>query len=544
MVHRWMPLRSAEGARARRQLAAVAVVLVGLTGLPVLLSPEVPPLDLANHLGRIYILSRLGEDAGLRALYDVAWQPTPNLAADLLLTPLLRWIEPRLALRLFCGVSLLVVAAAFAAVCRVGRGRWDAAALLGVPLSHGLAFNYGFINYHWGIAAALGSYAVWLRLYAPRPTVAAVATVVPLALITYLMHLVGFGTLVVATSASVVADALGRLRQPGVERRTVLLDLLGHAAGVALMATPPLVLYWIFSRGAVGAQGLGAGVIWTAPRDKVLGILRVLRAGRPLTDLPLLGLVAAASLVGLGRARRGLSAARRRVLAAGAALLLLALALPSAFDLETADIDLRVALPALLLGIAALAELPERPAWRRAALGLLVVATALRGAGALARWRLASEGIADSRALCDVLPAGARVVTLHNEVPPPGEVEHEAGERHGWAYCLLRRPLFFPALFHQPGSQPLRLRLPAYEGDGSLARYHVRNGFSNPQQAHQIPWAELWRLSDYLWLSNWELSQADPAQRLPRGCVEEVGRRRRVVVYRFRRGGGCPLTLQ
>lgn len=509
-------------------LGALFLALCVLVQLPVWLSPEIPPLDLANHLGRAYLLGYLPDHPGLQALYEVRAVLTPNLAADLLLTPLVRLLGMDFAVRLFVSCGLLLQALAFAALSREARGRFDETALLGVPLAHYHQLNYGFINYYYGILASLLALAVWLRVQAAERVPRAAWVGLPaLALFVYTMHLVGFGVLLVGAGATMLER--GPLR-PWLRRALLL----------GLMAAVPIACYIAFSRGVVGGQGLHRVILWAAPQEKLLGLLRVLRAARPVHDAPLFVLLGWLLLHGLLLRRFRESAPRRRLLRAGVVLLVLALTLPNAFDLESSAVDLRVAAPAFLVLVAALAEWPGGRL-SLLAFALLTFGTAARTTGVLARWRIASQGIRESRRLCDLLPEGARVFTLHNEVPRPGTVEHEAGERHGWAYCLPRRPLFFPALFHVPGSQPLVLRLPTYEGGDTLAHFHVRNGFSKPEQAAEIPWRELWALHDYVWLTNWDLPQADPRELLPRACVEEVGRTGLIALYRLRKNRpGCP----
>ena len=546
--------------------------LLALLVLPVVLAPEVGPLDLANHAGRVQILANLGRVPALQALYGIRPWPTPNLAADLLMTPLVYALGMDPGVRVFTGLALCAFALSFVLLRRVCVGRLDGLALLGVPLAVNLPFNYGFINYYVGVAAALASYALWLRQAARAPGgetwlrgALRALLVTACGLLTYLMHLVGFGTLVSATLVSIVALwGRGRLRGRA---------LAGQLALWLLLVVPGAAMYVTFSRGAVGGAALHRLVVWSAPRDKLLGLLRVLRAGPLGSDALLYALLA---VLVLGAARLWLSGRRRAAelaarpqsepaLLAGLSLCALSVVMPSALDLETWGIDLRVALPAQLLVLAAGLRLPERasagrrgapaaqPGAGRVLFGLLLLlsicgATALRSAALLGNWREAALGIAESRSLCERLPDGARVLTLHNaesapagRTRPPGRSEYLDGERNGWAYCLAgphgqrraARPLFFPALFHVPGSQPLLLRLPTYEETDTLAHYHIKNGFADPTQVGAIPWDAFQTLGDYLWLSGWDLGALRPLQP---ACFTEVARTPRVALYRI----GCP----
>lgn len=507
---------------------------------PVLLTPELPLLDLPNHLGRIHILLHLRDTPGLRALYDVRLAPTPNLAMDLLLMPLAAVLGPEAAARVFLALTMLLVALGWAALCRLGRGRLDEAALLGLPLAHTVFINHGALNYVWGIGCALLTYALWWRLGYPRPRLRGLLALPPAALFTYFMHLMGFGVLGILLGSSVLYGALaGRLRAGDLARQLIL---------GALVAAVPVALYLRFSSGVVGGSGVHQAILWLPPAEKLRGLLRVLRATVAPLDAPLLVLVLALVFLGfrLGLRRRFLRAAsaeRRTLAVAGLLLLFLGLLSPHGFDLESAEVDWRLAYPGYLLFLAAAIELPERPRARQAVLLLLVVATAARSSGVLRDWRQASRWLTQARALCPALPAGARVMTLHNEEPRPGDSPFYASENYAWSYCLFSRPLFFPALFHAEGSQPLVLRLPVYEGTDTVAHYHIKNGFLSPQEVREIPWAELWRLSDYLWLTNWDLREVNAAGLVDPACFEEVGRQPEMALYRLRKERpGCPVA--
>ena len=72
--------------------AALFVILATLACLPVLLCETLPLIDYPNHLARMHILSALPSSARLQDYYAIAWQPLPNLAMDLTVPPLARWM--------------------------------------------------------------------------------------------------------------------------------------------------------------------------------------------------------------------------------------------------------------------------------------------------------------------------------------------------------------------------------------------------------------------------------------------------------------------
>ena len=85
------------------------------------------------------------------------------------------------------------------------HGRVPPTALFAVPFAYNFPFLFGFVNFALAMALALIAFALWLRLGAARPPVAARRLFVPISVLLWVVHAFGWGTLgVLAFSAELV----------------------------------------------------------------------------------------------------------------------------------------------------------------------------------------------------------------------------------------------------------------------------------------------------------------------------------------------------
>ncbi len=136
---------------------AAAVVLA-----PLFLAPVPPLADYLATVVRMWVLVSAEADPTLTANYAVFWGYFPYMATDLLLAPLMRWLPPLEAGRLFLAVILLASAAGPILLNRVLTGRfawWPLAAWL---LVYHHVFFWGFLNYLLAASFATLAFAAWL----------------------------------------------------------------------------------------------------------------------------------------------------------------------------------------------------------------------------------------------------------------------------------------------------------------------------------------------------------------------------------------------
>jgi hypothetical protein len=161
-----MTVRARLGAWPRSdRSAAIAVfaLLAAASFLPVLLTPIPAMVDYPNHLARMYILSENGTpDAN--PYYEVAWALYPNLAMDLLIPPMARLIGVETATRLFLLLSQFLIVGGALLLERVVKGRVHLAGFAALMVLYCLPFSWGFVNFEFGLGAALWCIAVYLML--------------------------------------------------------------------------------------------------------------------------------------------------------------------------------------------------------------------------------------------------------------------------------------------------------------------------------------------------------------------------------------------
>src|ERR1700733_5464104 len=147
-----------------RSIAIVVFALLAVASFaPVLLTSIPAMVDYPNHLARMYILTQNGmPDAN--PYYEVAWELYPNLGIDLLVPQMARLISVENATRLFLLLSQFLIVGGALALERVGRGRVQLAGCAALMVLYCLPFTWGFLNFEFGLGAALWCIAGYLML--------------------------------------------------------------------------------------------------------------------------------------------------------------------------------------------------------------------------------------------------------------------------------------------------------------------------------------------------------------------------------------------
>jgi hypothetical protein len=138
-------------------------LLAAAAFLPVLLTPIPAMVDYPNHLARMYILTQDGApDAN--PYYEVAWALYPNLAMDLLVPRLATLIGVENATRVFLLFSQLLIVTGAALLERVVKEHIHLAGFAALMVLYCLPFAWGFINFEFGLGAALWAVAIYLMI--------------------------------------------------------------------------------------------------------------------------------------------------------------------------------------------------------------------------------------------------------------------------------------------------------------------------------------------------------------------------------------------
>jgi hypothetical protein len=398
-------------------------------------STVLPPLlDYPNHLARMHLLAEGGD-----RFYAVRWAPLPNLAEDLIVPPLARLMPLEMAGKLFLVAIFALIAGGVLYLNRVATGGWRLWPLAAFLLLYNRTFLWGFLNYLFGLGAALIGLGLWLALEGRRPWLRAFAAAIT-ALICFFSHLAAFGVYVLAICGIELARITADLR---AGRRLAL----GRSAAIlaaAFVIPAALLLRWQRQTGE-------SGIAYAEFPRKLDLLFSVFDNYDRIFDILSFALFVSL-LIWLGWTRRlGLTP---RLGSAAALLSIAYLALPSQIY-GGSGLDHRVPLAGFLLLIAGSA--PRFPS-RRAAVAvgsaaalLLVVRIAL-----IERvWLRADRIYAVALAGIDRLPRGVRLAVAY-----PADMIHAAAvpEVHLAAMAVVRRDAFVPTLFAAPGQQPLALR--------------------------------------------------------------------------------------
>jgi hypothetical protein len=143
---------------------ACAVLLV-----PLFLVDVPPLLDYPNHLARMYVLAFGAPDPILSRMYEQHWAIIPNVAIDLVMPEMLKFLPIYVAGRVMLAATLLLPLAGVIVYHRAAfgvRSYWPLAAVLA---AYNALFILGFMNFLLSLGMALLAAAGWLRWRSSHP---------------------------------------------------------------------------------------------------------------------------------------------------------------------------------------------------------------------------------------------------------------------------------------------------------------------------------------------------------------------------------------
>src|SRR5580692_9949791 len=173
-------------------IAALFVLLLAITSIPIVLHPWPPMSDYINHLARMQVIATINSDPDLARFYEIDWQVIPNLMMDLIVPSLVRVVNVYLAGQIYTISSFALILSGTLALHRQLFGRWSALPLIGFPLLYNNVFLVGTMNYVFGIGLALWALTSWIALRERNPVLRlAVSTLFILGL--FFCHLFSVG---------------------------------------------------------------------------------------------------------------------------------------------------------------------------------------------------------------------------------------------------------------------------------------------------------------------------------------------------------------
>jgi hypothetical protein len=416
--------------------AALFAILAILTTLPVLLCETLPLVDYPNHLARMHILSTLKNSAQLQSYYEIVWSPLPNLAMDLTVPPLARWLPLTWAGKAFVVASLCLMSGGASVLHRVLFGKWSAWPLLAFLLLYNATLLWGFINYLFGLGVSLFALALWIALRS-RPWLR-LALGAAFALVLFFAHLLAFGlygVMVIGYEAGAILQCRQRLvRAMG----TLIL------AGTPFL--PPFVIYLLFTPKA------GDGHIAYLPLSyKITSFFLIFGNYSLPFDLTCFAIAVLATSVAFWRRWVRLHPAMVVPLAL---LFLTYLIMPDKFG-TASGADRRIPLLLALVLVAGSRWTAPLTVTGRAFVGAALLLFLVRLSVLGGAWLESDRLYAQLLPALDEIPAGSRVAVAIR--PDPGTFPPPA-LMHFPTLAVVRRDAFVATVFAYPGQQPIALR--------------------------------------------------------------------------------------
>ena len=442
--------------------AAVAVMIFPIWTVAIL-----PWSDFGDHLARIYILRHFDEVPIFRRYYFIQHLPLPNLAVDLITTPMLSFANPYVAAKLFASLSVIVFAIAVHVFGRTVHGAPTWLAIAAAFFFYNSLLLYGFVNYTWGVTMFLLASAAWLNFERER-SVGACALAIAAGAVTYIAHLSGFFFLCVFIGLMSIFAVLR-------ERRIRLWTVAG-----LLPIVPGLIAY--ASLGS--ARGDLGTVEWGALTTKAIHAGVLLSGYSVWMDAITVGGWALAAAVVFKYGKFG---GRAPLLAVAGAYILAFLVFPSEFHTGS-DADTRFVLPAgLMVMLAVTVSLPEK--WVKPVFGMLLSILALRVGLMDMYWQRAERIATEQIGLLRQVDEQSRIYPIL--LLPPGRTEGKIRTvlQHVAGYAVIERNAITGATFAVPGQQPLQHRVP-------LPYLQV----TADMKENEVKWPQIFANYDYIWI--------------------------------------------
>lgn len=405
--------------------------------LPVMMTPIPAMVDYPNHLARMFILARDGTPAA-HPFYQVSWAVYPNLAMDLIVPQLARFVGVELGTRLFLlAAQILTVTGACAIEIAVKR-RFQASGFIALMALYSIPFAWGFLNFQFALGLALWGIAGWILLQDRAWTTRAAIHALFVALL--------FGAHLFALGIYGFVLGLHELWRAW-SRRSPMRDI---AVRFLTLALPAVVAFGLMaiSGGSIGREGTawGLSLKLTICFATLNGYSLPVSAGGTAVFVSLIFMLT----------RRGAFRVRQSGFWIASGLAILFLLLPSRL-FDTSFVDLRIIVAALLIVPAFVVVAPPSRTWARIASGVVVGLTLVNVGSALViagTYRGEYEALIASFAQ---VKTGARVIAGHSGEgdDPPARDLADYPIYNAVTLAVAYADAFVPTLFTSVGKQPI-----------------------------------------------------------------------------------------
>ena len=437
--------------RSPLRLWLVWLIGTAVTSLPLLVAP-LPPLR--QHFFNLVRVEILVDPAAYARDFVVHWDAIPDLAMDLAVPWMAKFISVEDAAQIFLFVTLALLTSGTLMLSRVVNGRWSVLPLLSFLFLYNWILIRGFENNLFGLGLSLWALAAHISL---RRSVAIRVLVSSFsAVIIYFCHLFPLGVfaLVVGTWE------LGCLFQEGMTGRRVL----GHAAAALVPFLLPALLLWSSSTG-----GLGGAIVFgiSKPWTKIKVCIEALTVGNRVGDAALLASISMAAVLA---AARGWLTVKPELRVTVIALPLTAVFFAPFEAFASQGIIERCGVSFGFLLVALLDLRPVDFRLQRLVAGALALVFLIRIGTVTADWR-AAEGIIQAyRSAFASLEPGSVMLQVSQDVEDtsPLSAPHLWNPPLGSIVALATlNGVFVPEFYLKPGQQPVLYR----DKDQSLRAY-------------------------------------------------------------------------
>lgn len=502
-------------AERRWVVAALYAVLVAAALYPVF-SVTVPPLvDYPNHLARMHILAHRDAIPALQRIYTIEWSLHPNMAMDLIVPVLARFMSIYMAGKLFVAASMLSVLGGTLALRKVLFGRIGLWPVLTFLLLYNHALYWGFLNYLFTAGLGLAAFAAWIALR-DRACLFRIALFSAIAFALYVGHLFGlfvYGSLVLGYET-------WRTRGNARPVARHIRDWMETGVQFAV----PAVLFLIWTMGNLSLEG--AMTAFGSLGDRFSVLFAPVNFGLLAIDLPALVLLAAVYLLCRSDDSVHLAPAVKLPLLLVA---IAALVMPAYLSgVWGTHLRLPLIVGCLLIAGTRIDETAWRPMPYVAAAALVLILC--RVAMIAGEWRETDSRFTEFRRASSVLAPGALLLPAMDEQAafPGTSPQYPMQFWHVASLAVIERSAFVPTLFtghtavdvapalkpfDTPVGTPVSPKMLAAGADPATSSIPLGYRFERYVRAYWIGWPETF---DYLFIIHFAQRGVDDPKRLRR----------------------------
>jgi hypothetical protein len=490
------------------KVAALFILLLAITSIPIALHPWPPMSDYVNHLARMHVIATINTDPDLARFYEIDWQVIPNLMMDLVVPPLVRVMNVYLAGQIYTFLSFVLILSGTVALHRALFRRWSVLPLIAFPLLYNNIFLVGTMNYVFGIGLALWALASWIwlreRNLALRLSVSSLFIIGLFFCHLFSVGVYGVGLLAFELHRLWSAYAGVRSASPQGSRNAAASWLIFDFVITGLPFVPILPLLMMSP-----TWGLRQTYSWELP-GKLEGLVYIIEVYSHGAAFFFTAAIAFA--IGWATRHRAVSfhAVGVGVLAVGIAVYM---ALPRVvFETYMADQRLPISLAFMLIACIDL-DMRHRIV-RRGFAAVLVVMLGIRVAEVENMWGSLSVGTESFRQSVQLIDRGAKVLVAYAD-PDGGDDLHDLGLVHAACFAIIERSALVTTAFTVVGKQIMharpqyRARVDTVDGTPPMINELVRLARNEGAQSPNY-WRRWTTDYDYLYVLFAESSHENP----------------------------------